>query len=128
MQCKNRKYVSSQTILLYRVAHNKTINICKPKVYSLEYCKEHNCVCGVPGAVQELVVVVVGGQSPVLSYASSLLRVGSGHNISSTSHDTFYLAKHQGKYLLAWRIQPWTEATSMSPQASSIVWRSAMRA
>ncbi len=49
MQCKNRKYVSSQTILLYRVAHNKTINICKPKVYSLEYCKEHNCVCGVPG-------------------------------------------------------------------------------
>ncbi len=69
-----------------------------------------------------------GVQSPVLSYTSSLLRAGSGHNTSSTSQDTFSLAKHWGKYLLAWRIQPWTEATSMSPHASSIAWRSAMRA
>ncbi len=35
-----------------------------------------------------------GGQSPVLSYTSSLLRAGSGHNTSSTSQDTFSLAKH----------------------------------
>lgn len=126
MQCRNRKYLLGQTLLLYTVAYNKTINICKPKVYSLEYSKEHNCVCGVPGDSPG-----IGrgwGQSPVLSYASSLLRAGSGHNTSSTSQDTFSLAKHRGKYLLAWRIQPWTEATSMSPHASSIAWRSGMRA
>lgn len=40
----------------------------------------------------------------------------------------FSLAKRQGKYLLACRIQPWTEATSLSLHVSSIAWRRDMRA